>query len=114
VHEVVALTDFGSRAPSPWLAERQDAVAGVLLNGVVWAIAADNLDLVAELVVTLYFLGEPLHAQVREALNTLLARQAPDGSWGASNTSARPNPVRHTVLTSSAALLAWQDWRTRR
>ena len=38
----------------------------------------------------------------------------PDGSWGASATTSRPNKVRHTVLTATAALMAWRAWGERR
>ncbi|MGD2075856.1 MAG: hypothetical protein PVI91_00430 [Gammaproteobacteria bacterium] len=112
VHEVVALTDFGGLPPPVWLAGRREPVVAVLTEGILWARAQGNLDLLAELVVTVHFLGEPLPPQAHEGLETLLAEQDPDGSWGASSTTSRPDPVRHTVLTSTAALLAWLDWRT--
>ena len=114
VHEVVALTDFGHEPLIPWLAGRRDAVVGVLRDAVTWAGARQNRDLVAELIVTLYFMNEPLHAEVRAALDELVASQLPDGSWGASKTTTRPNKVRHTVLTGAAALLAYTDWLTGR
>jgi hypothetical protein len=111
VHELVALTDFGRLPVSPWLAERRDSVVDVLLEAVTWASGQRNRDLLAEIAVTLYFLGEPLRPQLRTALDRLLAEQRPDGSWGASAVSTRPNKVRHTVLTASAALLAYRAWR---
>ncbi len=113
VHEVVALTDFGRLQPSPWLAARRDVVAGVLLDALPWASAGNNMDLTAELAMTLFFLGQPLGAQLRSALDDLLSQQQADGSWGASTTTARQNKVRHTVLTSAAALLAYRAWRER-
>ena len=111
IHEIVALTDFGHLPVTPWLAVRHDAVVRILLDAVTWAGAQQNRDLVAELIVTLYFLKEPLHAQVQAALDELVASQLPDGSWGESITSMRPNKVRHTVLTCAAALLVYLDWR---
>ncbi len=110
VHEVVALTDFGRLAPSPWLDERRDTIAEILLAALPWASARHNWDLAAELVVTLYFLGQPLDAAIQSALEELAANQRPDGSWGASATTSRPNKVRHTVLTAAAALMAWRAW----
>jgi hypothetical protein len=111
VHEVVAMTDFGRLAPSPWLDERRDAVVEILLAALPWASAQHNWDLTAELVVTLYFLGQPLDASIQGALEDLAANQQPDGSWGASATTSRPNKVRHTVLTAAAALMAWSAQR---
>ena len=111
VHEVVALTDFGQLQPSPWLAARRDAVTGVLLDALSWASKENNMDLTAELAITLYFLAQPLGEPLQDALNGLLRTQHPDGSWGASTTTSRPNKVRHTVLTASAALLAYRAWR---
>lgn len=108
VHEVVALTDFGRLAPSSWFDERRDAVAEILLAALPWASAQHNWDLTAELVVTLYFLGQPPDAGVQAAVEDLVANQQPDGSWGASATTSRPNKVRHTVLTATAALMAWR------
>ena len=70
-----------------------------------------NYDLLAELVVTLYLLREPLKPQVRAALDTLLANQKPDGSWGTSTATTRHNKVRNTVLTATAALLAYRLWQ---
>jgi hypothetical protein len=113
VHEVVALTDFGRLVPSPWLDERRDTITGILLTALPWASAQRNWDLVAELVVTLYFLGQPLDAPIQGALEDLAANQQPDGSWGASATTSRPNKVRHTVLTAAAALMAWRAWGER-
>lgn len=110
VHEIVALTDFGQLPATPWLAVRHDAVVRVLLDAVTWAAAQQNRDLLAELIVTLYFLKEPLHTEVQAALDELVASQLPDGSWGASSTTMRQNKVRHTVLTSAAALLAYLNW----
>jgi hypothetical protein len=107
VHEVVALTDFGRLAPSRWLDDRRDAVSEILLAAVPWASAQHNWDLAAELVVTLYFLGQPLDAGVEAAVEDLVANQQSDGSWGASATTSRPNKVRHTVLTGTAAFMAW-------
>jgi hypothetical protein len=111
VHELVALTDFGRLPASPWLTDRRDAVVDVLLEAVTWASAQRNHDLLAEVTVTLYFLGEPLRPPLQAALDKLLADQRPDGSWGASTVSTRRNKVRHTVLTASAALLAYRAWR---
>lgn len=111
VHELVALTDFGRLPVSPWLAERRDAVVEVLVEAVTWASEQRNHDLLAEAAVTLYFLGEPLRPQVRKALDMLLADQKPDGSWGTSTVSTRRNKDRHTVLTATAALLAYRAWR---
>ncbi len=110
VHEVVALTDFGRLKPSQWLDARRDAVTEVLLAALPWASAQHNWDLAAELVVTLYFLGQPLEAGIQATLEDLAANQQPDGSWGASATTSRPNKVRHTVLTGAAALMAWRAW----
>ncbi len=111
VHELVALTDFGQRPVSPWLASRRSAVVEVLLEAVTWASTQNNQDLTAELIVTLYFLGESLHPSLQAALDKLLADQEQDGSWGASTTTTRLNRVRHSVLTCSAALAAYLDWR---
>lgn len=111
VHEVIALTDFGRTAPPPWLAARRDAVSAALLDALPWAAAQHNLDLVAELTVTLHLLGQSFNKALRDALHQLLLSQKADGSWGASATTARPNKVRHSVLTGSAALLAWLAWR---
>lgn len=114
VHEVIALTDFGRLAASPWLAARRDAVTAVLLEAVPWASAQQNRDLAAELLVTLYFLRQPLNPELQAALEELLANQQPDGSWGASATTGRQNKLRHTVLTCTAALMAWRAWRADR
>jgi hypothetical protein len=114
VHEVVALTDFGRLAPSPWLEERRDAVAGILLAALPWASAQGNWDLAAELVVTLFFLGQPLDTGIQGTLEELADNQRPDGSWGVSTTTSRPNKVRHTVLTATAALMAWHVWPEKR
>ena len=110
IHEVVALTDFGRLAPSPWLDERRDTIVAILLAALPWASAQRNWDLAAELMVTLYFLGQPLDAAIQGALDELAANQQPDGSWGASATTSRPNKIRHTVLTAAAALMAWRAW----
>ena len=114
VHELVALTDFGHLPLSAWLVTRRSAVVEVLLDAVNWASAQNNRDLVAELVVTLYLLGEPLHNRLQTALDDLVRQQNPDGSWGPSGATMRPNKVRHSVLTGSAALLVYPDWRQKR
>jgi hypothetical protein len=111
VHEVVALTDFGQLPPSPWLRARTEAVSRFIRDAVPWAAAENNMDLVAELVVTLRFLDQPLSPELERALDRLLSEQRPDGSWGPSATTTRPNRVRHTVLTGAAALLAYRAWR---
>jgi len=107
LHEVVAATDFGRLAPPSWLSARRDTLTAVLLQAVPWASAQRNWDLAAELLMALYFLGEPPTPETRAALDQLLDNQQPDGSWGASPTTARSNRVRHTVLTATAALMAW-------
>jgi len=108
VHEVAALTDFG-QAPEPaWLAARHEALTAALGEGLSWASAGHNLDLSAELLVTLYFLGEPLNASLSEALERLVAAQRADGAWDASPAGGAAS-ARHTTLTCAAALLAWRD-----
>ena len=114
VHEFVALTDFGHLPLSDWLVTRRSAVVEVLLDAVNWASAQNNRDLVAELVLTLYLLGEPLHNRLQTALDDLVRQQKPDGSWGPSGATTLPNKVRHSVLTGSAALLVYPDWRQKR
>ena len=109
VHEVIALTDFGRRPPSPWLAERRAALLPSLVDAVHWARAERNLDLACELVMTARFLGAPLHAELHGLKDELIASQQPDGDWGASPTTPRQNQVRHTVLTATATLWAYAN-----
>jgi hypothetical protein len=111
VHEVIALTDFGRRSASPWLAERRAALLPSLVDGVRWARAEGNLDLACELVMTARFLGQPLPAELRSLKDELMAKQQPDGSWGASPTTPRQNKLRHTVLTATATLWAYANPR---
>lgn len=106
VHEVIALTDFGHRAPSPWLAERRDVVVRFLGKAMDWALAEGNIDLLGEIIVTRYFLQVPPDATLRSLLRGLMARQLPDGSWG-SFPLDRQNKQRHAVLTATAALWAY-------
>ena len=109
VHEIIALTDFGRRPPSPWLAERRAALLPSLVDAVHWARAERNLDLACELVMTARFLGAPLHAELHGLKDDLIASQQPDGDWGASPTTPRQNQMRHTVLTATATLWAYAN-----
>ncbi len=108
VHEVVALTDFGRLPPTPWLAARRGAVVAFLTEAASGARAVGNVDLVAELVLGAHFLGAPLDAPLRSALDWLAATQLPDGSWGDAVTN-RTNKRRHAVLTAVAALQAYAN-----
>ncbi len=106
IHEIIALTDFGHLAPSPWLAERRDAVIGFLTRAMHLASDEDNFDLLAEIIVSLYFLEEPPDAAIQKMLRELVKHQLPDGCWG-SLPLDRQNKQRHVVLTATAALWAY-------
>lgn len=106
IHEIIALTDFGHLAPSPWLAERRDAVAGFLGKAMRMASAEGEFDLLAEIIGSLYFLEVPPDATLRTMLRDLVKHQLPDGSWG-SLPLDRQNKQRHVVLTVTAALWAY-------
>ena len=108
IHEVIALTDFGRLAPSPWLAERRDPVAGFLRKAVHQARANGNIDLLAEITGTLFFLDLPPNATVQTLLRELVKQQLPDGSWG-NQPLDRQNRQRHAVLTATAALWVYGD-----
>jgi len=106
IHEIIALTDFGHLAPSPWLAVRRDAVAGFLERAMRLARAEGNYDLLAEIIGSLYFLEIPPDATIQAMLRELLKHQLPDGSWGKLPLD-RQNKQRHVVLTATAALWAY-------
>lgn len=106
IHEVIALTDFGRLAPPPWLAERRDAVVGFLGEAMHWAMAEGNIDLVAEIIGSLFFLEVPPNAAIHRLLHELVKHQLPDGSWGDLPLD-RQNKQRHAVLTATAALWAY-------
>ncbi len=106
IHEVIALTDFGHLAPPPWLAERREAVVGFLREAMDHATADSNIDLLAEIVGSLYFLQVAPDATLHMRLRELAERQLPDGSWG-NLPLDRQNKQRHAVLTATAALWAY-------
>ena len=106
IHEIIALTDFGHLAPPPWLAERRDAVVGFLWKAMDRAMAEGNIDLLGEIIGSLYFLEVPADATIHTLLRELVKRQLPDGSWG-SLPLDRQNKQRHAVLTATAALWAY-------
>lgn len=108
VHEVLALTDFGRRCPSPWLKQRRAGLAGFILEAIEWARLQDNPDLLSELVMTVHFLREPLRGQLNTAIAMLVNTQQANGSWGTYPTP-RKNKKRHAVQTALAALWAYRD-----
>lgn len=109
VHETAALVDFGRLPPTPWLTTRRGAVLRTLSEGVGWARALGDVDLLSELMVTSHLLGKPANEQWLRGKDLLLATQHADGSWGASSTTHRRNKVRHAVLTSIAALWVYGE-----
>ncbi|NNJ93943.1 MAG: hypothetical protein HKP57_04270 [Halobacteria archaeon] len=106
IHEVIALTDFGHLAPPPWLVERRDAVVGFLGKAMHWAMAEGNIDLLAEIIGSLFFLEVPPDATINMLLRELVKHQLPDGCWG-NLPLDRQNKQRHAVLTATAALWAY-------
>jgi hypothetical protein len=106
IHEVIALTDFGRLAPPPWLVERRDAVVGFLRKAMHRAKAEGNIDLLAEIIGSLFFLEVPLDATIHTQLSELVKHQLPDGCWG-NQPLDRQNKQRHAVLTATAALWAY-------
>jgi hypothetical protein len=106
IHEIIALTDFGQLAPPPWLAERRDAVVGFLGEAMHWAMAEGNIDLLGEIIGSLFFLEVPPNATIHRLLHELAKHQLPDGSWGKLPLD-RQNKQRHAVLTATAALWAY-------
>ena len=106
IHEVVALTDFGRLAPPPWLAQRRDAVVGFLKTAMHQARAEGHIDLLAEILGSLFFLQVPPDATIHASLQELVNRQLPDGSWG-DQPLDRQNKQRHAVHTATAALWAY-------
>ncbi|MGB5259531.1 MAG: hypothetical protein WBO34_03300 [Gammaproteobacteria bacterium] len=106
IHEVIALTDFGHLAPPSWLAERRDAVVGFLGNAMHQARAEGNIDLLAEIIGSLFFLEVPPDETIHTQLRELVKHQLPDGSWG-NQPLDRQNKQRHAVHTATAALWAY-------
>ena len=106
IHEVIALTDIGHLAPPPWLADRRDAVVRFLGKAMHWARAEGDIDLLAEIIGSLFFLEVPPDATIHMLLRELVKHQLPDGSWG-SLPLDRQNKQRHGVLTATAALWAY-------
>jgi len=107
VHEIVALTDFGRRTPPPWLQQRRAAVSRFLGQAVSWATTAGNIDLAAELLMSVRLLQEPLTDPCREAVAVMVASQQEDGGWGDA-TPGRMNKQRHAVLTATTALWVYR------
>jgi hypothetical protein len=107
VHEIIAWTDFGALPLPPWLDERRDALVRFLVNAVDWSVAAGDVDLASELLVSIRFLKQPLNAvraeSLRSILRLLVERQQPDGSWGDCPTQ-RQNKARHAAYTATTAL----------
>jgi hypothetical protein len=102
-HEILGLTDFG-RLPAPeFVCRQQDAYRRVLDAGMDWAVAHRRLDVLAELAVCAKLLGLGAGPTVGRAIDTLLASQRQDGSFGPAMAD-RPNPYRHPVLTAATAL----------
>ena len=110
IHEVVALTDFGRLAPPAWLAKRRDAVVGFLRMAMHQARAEGNIDLLAEILGSLFFLQVPPDATIHTQLRELVKHQLPDGSWG-DQPLDRQNKRRHAVHTATAALWAYGQVR---
>jgi hypothetical protein len=106
IHEIIALTDFGHLAPTPWLAERRDAVVGFLGRAIEVARAEGNIDLLAEIIGSLFFLEVPPDATIQTLLRELVKHQLPDGCWG-NLPLDRQNKQRHAVLTATAALWSY-------
>jgi hypothetical protein len=107
VHEVAALTDFGRLPPPAWLRARRDALAAVFREGVRLARESGEVDLLAELLLGSHLLGVAPAGELRAGVESLVASQEPDGSWGPQRTP-RANPRRHAVQTAVAALMAWR------
>ena len=106
IHEVVALTDFGRLAPPAWLAKRRTAVIGFLRTAMHQARTEGNIDLLAEILGSLFFLQVPPDATIHASLQELVNHQLPDGSWG-DQPLDRQNKRRHAVHTATAALWAY-------
>ncbi|MDX1698365.1 MAG: hypothetical protein R3308_08765, partial [Thiohalobacterales bacterium] len=106
IHEVIALTDFGRLAPPSWLAARRDAVVAFLDRAMQQAAEENNIDLLAEIMGSLYFLEVPSSPTIQGLLRVLVEHQQADGSWG-DQPLDRQNKQRHAVLTATAALWAY-------
>ncbi|MEZ5543452.1 MAG: hypothetical protein R3F42_15650 [Pseudomonadota bacterium] len=108
VHEIVALTDFGSVPAPPWLDGRRAALAAYLVQAIAWAAAEENIDLLSELALTAAFIEAPLQELLPDILQLLVSAQQADGSWGQSRT-VRANAFRHAVFTATTALRGLQN-----
>ena len=104
-HEILALHDFGWEAESFLLPDDLPAYRNDVVLGLEWARMANELDVMAELLVCARILGLGAPPQVRSAVAHLLFSQLVDGSWDFP-IEGRTDPQRHVVLTSVAALAA--------
>jgi hypothetical protein len=107
VHEVAALTAFGDLPAPPWLLARRNIISSILQEGSRRAMAASDIDLLAEILLCNYMLGLPITGELRSGVHFLVANQHADGSWGEQMTH-RTNRTRHAAQTATAALLAYQ------
>lgn len=107
-HWVFALSDYGRL---PLRATAHDELYSFLRALLPRALASENLELVAEVLISLKIFGcrndDP---RLRRALVWILERQNPDGSWG--NDEEVSN--RHATCVSSLALYEYRTGRASR
>ncbi len=104
-HEILALCDFGWKAESFLLPVDIPTYRKDVTLGLEWARTANELDVMAELLVCARILDLGTSFQARNAVEHLLYSQLEDGSWNFP-IEGRMDPQRHVVLTSMAALAA--------
>jgi len=106
-HELVPLSEFGTRVPQQLGVERIER-ARKLVPGMIRATrAAEDPDGLAEALVCAALLGAGDDAARREAVAWLLSRQRADGTYRTRDEGAAgpPGRYRHVVLTATWALL---------
>jgi hypothetical protein len=107
-HEIVPATDLG-REPLRELTPPQQAFASRLLPDVIRVSRSEgDTDAVAEALVSVALLDRREMPAYREALDWLLARQRPDGTYVSARdarAATTPEHYRHVVLVASWAVL---------
>ena len=107
-HEIFSLTDFGKLPPPPLIAENWTFFADLFNQTIEWAITAEHVDILAELIMCAKLCDLTNIPSLDRGIGYIISRQEKDGSFGITN-PGRENIYRHGILVSIMALSMFSE-----